>query len=93
MFSSKRPDFRSDELDVAARAAYQHLQEQVAAVGGAVGRDGKPGKDLAAVWVAAHGLADLIQSRPMAPIKALPLAERDAYLAAIIARALPADAG
>lgn len=90
MFSSKRPDFRSEELDVAARAAYRHLTEQVAAVGGQVRADGVPTEDVAAAWVAAHGLADLILSRPMAGINALPQAERDAFFAAVIDRALPA---
>ncbi len=89
MFSSKRPDFRSDELDRAARAAYRHLTEQVAAVGGAARADGTPTEDVAAVWVAAHGLADLILSRPMAGIAALPEAERDAFFLGVIGRALP----
>jgi AcrR family transcriptional regulator len=89
MFSSKRPDFQSEELDLAARAAYRHLVDQVAAVGGDVRQDGVPSVDVAAAWVAAHGLADLILSRPMAGINALPQAERDAFFAAVIGRALP----
>jgi AcrR family transcriptional regulator len=89
MFSSKRPDFQSEELDQAARAAYRHLTDQVAAMGGQVRPDGVPTEDVAAAWVAAHGLADLILSRPMAGINALPKEERDAFFAAVIGRALP----
>jgi hypothetical protein len=51
--------------------------------------DGVPTEDVAAAWVAAHGLADLTLSRPMTGITALPPEERDAFYAAVIGRALP----
>jgi AcrR family transcriptional regulator len=89
MFSSAKPDRRRGDLADAAQAAFRHLEEQVAALGGRLRSDGMPSDDVAAVWSVAHGLADLIASRPMAGIAALPGPERDAFLGGIIERALP----
>jgi len=92
MFASQRPDFRSDDLTAWAGAAYGHLTAQVAAVGGEVRADKVPTRDVAGIWATAHGLADLMLSRPMAPLRAMPRPERDAFFAAIIRRALPPEA-
>jgi AcrR family transcriptional regulator len=89
MFASSRTDFRSAELTGHAGAAYGHLLDQVEALGGEVRPDGVPTTDVAAAWAAAHGLADLMLSRPMGPVRAMAPAERDAMFAAIIRRALP----
>ena len=89
MFSSARPDRKSGELAEASGAAYGHLISQIAAVGGRTLPDGQPTTDVAAAWAAAHGLADLIASRPMQGVAGLPAAERDAFFAGIIDRALP----
>lgn len=89
MFSSTKPNRTSDELVAAGEAAYGHLVAQVAAVGGEVAEGMRPTADVAGIWATAHGLADLIASRPLQPVADMPPGERDAFLAAIIARALP----
>ncbi|MFM2355038.1 MAG: hypothetical protein RLZZ528_774 [Pseudomonadota bacterium] len=89
MFSSAKPDRASHELAEVAGAAYRHLLEQVAAAGGTVAKDGTPTLDVAAAWAAAHGLADLIASRPMKGVADMPKDQRDRFLAGIIDRALP----
>jgi AcrR family transcriptional regulator len=91
MFSSAMPDRNSAELSGAGARAYGHLLAQIAAAGGRVGPDGRPTEDVAAAWAIVHGLADLIQSGPMADLRAMPAAERDAFLSKIIRRALPAS--
>jgi AcrR family transcriptional regulator len=83
MFGSAKPDFASNDLHAAGEAAYDHLAAQVEAVGGDL-------TDLAAVWSVAHGLADLLMSGRLASLQQSPAPDRDATLAAIIRRALPA---
>jgi AcrR family transcriptional regulator len=83
MFGSARPVFADPALQAAAEAAYGHLSAQVAACGGQ-----GPG-DVAVVWAVAHGLADLLAAGRLNVLGALPGPERDAALAAMIARALP----
>jgi AcrR family transcriptional regulator len=84
MFGSQRPDFDRPELTAAAQAAFGHLEAQTAAAGG------RSAQDVAAAWAVAHGLADLMVAGRLKTLRALPAAERDAALGAIIARALPA---
>jgi AcrR family transcriptional regulator len=83
IFGSKRADYADPALRAAAEAAYGHLQAQVAAAGGGP-------QDLAAVWAAAHGLADLLAAGRLHMLAGLPPAGRDAAVAAIVARAMPA---
>jgi AcrR family transcriptional regulator len=83
MFGSDRPDYAAPDLSTAAQAAYTHLARQVFAAGG------RSVADEAAVWAAAHGLADLLAAGRMQHIAAFAPADRDGVIAAIIARALP----
>jgi AcrR family transcriptional regulator len=83
MWQSDRPDFAENHLGQAARAAFQHLVEQVAAAGG------RSTADEASVWALAHGLADLLASNRLRGVGTLEPAARDAMVAGIIRRALP----
>ncbi len=83
MWQSDRPDFEVPDLGLSARAAYQHLIDQVAAAGG------RSTADEAAVWALAHGLADLLASNRLRGVRSLEPEARDAMVADIIRRALP----
>jgi AcrR family transcriptional regulator len=83
MFSSDRPDFCQPDLLSCSDRAYTHLETGVQAATG-----GRRIEDVAAVWAVAHGLADLLAAGRMKALSALPDPQRDAVLAAIIARAL-----
>ncbi len=83
MWQSNRPDFNVPDLGEAARAAFQHLVEQVATAGG------RGTADEAAIWALAHGLADLLASNRLRGLGTLDPAARDAMVAGIIRRALP----
>lgn len=83
MWQSNRPDFDVPELGKAARAAFQHLVDQVAAAGG------RTTADEAAVWALAHGLADLLASNRLSGVAALEPEARDAMIAGLLRRALP----
>ena len=89
MFASERPDFADPALKAASRAAYAHLLDGIGALRG---RDpvGDPAgmTDVAAAWATVHGLADLLQAGRFGYLQALPPAEREATMAAIIRRAL-----
>ncbi len=83
LWQSKRPDFTDADLGQAARAAYQHLVDQVILTGG------RSTADEAAAWAVAHGLADLLASGRLKGVGSLPAAARDAMVAGIIRRVLP----
>lgn len=83
MWQSDRPDFNVPDLGLAARAAFQHLVDQVAAAGG------RSTADEAAVWALAHGLADLLASNRLRGVGSLDPQARDVMVASIIRRALP----
>ncbi|MDP3264119.1 MAG: TetR/AcrR family transcriptional regulator [Tabrizicola sp.] len=83
LWQSDRPDFTDADLGPAARAAYQHLVDQVMAAGG------RTTADEAAVWAIAHGLADLLAAGRLRTVGTLPTDARDAMVAGIIRRALP----
>lgn len=87
LWQSERPNFGDSALGGAARAAYQHLIDQVSAAGG------RSTADEAAVWAIAHGLADLLAAGRLMAVGSLPPDARDAMVAAIIRRALPDAAG
>ncbi len=87
LWQSERPDFADDDLGQAAKAAYQHLVDQVAAAGG------RSTADEAAAWAIAHGLADLLASGRLASLGSLPPDARDAMVAGMIRRVLPAGPG
>lgn len=82
MFGSNRADFADPDLDDASDAAYGHLVDQVAALGGTQ-------TDAAAVWSSAHGLADLLSAGRLKPLSDLAPAVRDQALGAILARSFP----
>lgn len=84
LWQSERPDFAVAELQQAARAAFQHLVDQVMAAGG------RSVADEAAAWAMAHGLADLLASGRLASVGSLPVEARDAMVAGLIRRVLPA---
>ena len=94
MFASERPDFAASPLVEASRAAYGHLIENVAEVRGAdpVGDEGGM-TDVTAAWAIVHGLADLLQAGRLSFLRSLPAPEREATMAAIIRRVLPALTG
>jgi AcrR family transcriptional regulator len=85
MFSSDRPDFDQPDLLSWSNRAYTHLETGVQAATG-----GQRIEDVAAVWAVAHGLADLLAAGRMKALSTLPAPQRDAVLAAVIARVLPA---
>jgi AcrR family transcriptional regulator len=83
LWQSERPNFDDPSLGQAARAAYQHLVDQVGAAGGRLT------EDEAAVWALAHGLADLLAAGRLKTVGTLPPAARDAMVASILRRVLP----
>jgi AcrR family transcriptional regulator len=85
MWQSSRPDFTLPDLGQAARAAFQHLVDQVAAAGG------RTAADEAAIWALAHGLADLLASSRLRGVGTLEGDARDSMIAGIIRRALPRE--
>jgi AcrR family transcriptional regulator len=89
MFSSDRPDHGSEELASSAAAAYRKLVDDVARLQAA--RAGQPASEQAEVmrtWAAAHGFADLMNSRRLKPLLRMRKAERDALLADMLRRSL-----
>jgi AcrR family transcriptional regulator len=83
LWQSERPNFSDADLGQAARAAYQHLVDQVMATGG------RTAADEAAAWAVSHGLADLLAAGRLKGVVSLPPAARDAMVAGIIRRVLP----
>lgn len=83
LWQSERPDFADGELGGAARAAFQHLIDQVAAAGG------RSTADEAAAWAMAHGVADLMASGRLQAMGSLPAAARDEMVATLMRRVLP----
>ena len=83
LWQSERPDFTDADLGQAARAAFQHLVDQVAAAGG------DSTADEGAVWAMAHGLADLLAAGRLESMLTLPGETREAMIANILRRALP----
>lgn len=83
IWGSLRPDFDDPDLGQAARAAYQHLVDQVAAAGG------RSVADESAAWAITHGLADLLSAGRMRSVGAFDPASRDAVIARMIRRVLP----
>lgn len=89
MFSSDRPDYEAEELQIAAGAAYRQLVEDVTRVrGSASGQAEPPPTEVMRTWAIAHGLADLMNSRRLKPLLGLRKAERDAALAEMLRRSL-----
>lgn len=84
LWQSERPDFGNAELGQAARAAFQHLVDQVMAAGG------RSSADEAAAWAMAHGLADLLASGRLESLGSMTAQARDEMVAEIIRRVLPA---
>lgn len=82
LFGSDQPDFTDPALDGASTAAYRHLHDQVAAVGG---------DDVAAasVWAMAHGLADLLSNGRLKALLSLPDAAREQVVAALLRQSFP----
>lgn len=83
LFGSQRPDYQNADLNAAAEAAYRHLADQVGAAGG------RGVADEAAIWAAAHGVADLLAAGRMKGLGSFAPADRDAVIATILRRALP----
>jgi AcrR family transcriptional regulator len=91
MFTSARPDFDDPDLQAAARAAYDHLLGGVAEVRGVNPDDDAEAMcDAAAAWAVVHGLADLLQAGRLGAVLALDPADRQAMVAGVIGRAIPA---
>lgn len=82
LFGSDRPDFSDPVLNDAATAAYRHLRDQVADLGG-------DEVAAASVWAMAHGLADLLSNGRLRAILGLPPAARQDVLTALLRRAYP----
>lgn len=82
IFSSAKPDYASDELIAASRAAYDHLVGLVAALGGEE-------TDVVALWAAAHGIADLASGGKLRMMMARSPAEREALIRSVLSRFLP----
>jgi AcrR family transcriptional regulator len=86
MHASDRPAYGTPELGTVAKEAYDHLSGGVAAV-----QANPSPADVGAAWAIAHGLADLMAAGRLHSISSLPEATRDAVLAEIIGRVLPAE--
>ena len=86
MHSSDRPCYDTADLALVAREAYLHLAEGVAAIS-PMASD----MDVATTWALAHGLADLMVAGRLPGLFHLPQEARDAAIAAILDRALPAS--
>ncbi len=86
IFSSVRPDFTSAELTAAARRAYDHLVDLVAALGGG-------DTDVIALWATSHGIADLAAGQRMRTLQGKAPAESEAILRTVLLRCLPEGAG
>ncbi len=95
MFGSDRPDFDRAALGAAARAAFEDLARQVAAV---TGNEASPldspaaMTEVAAAWAIAHGLADLLTAGRLPALMALRPEARHRAIIAIVGRVLPARA-
>jgi len=91
MFASRRPHFADPALQAAARAAYEHLLENIAEVRGIADPASDPAAltDATAIWGIVHGLADLMQAGRAGFLLGLPEGERQGVLAGIIRRGLP----
>ena len=86
IFASSRINRTDPRFVAAGDAAYQHLSDQVTALGG---KAEDMAADLAAVWAMAHGLADLVSSGRMKDVSQLPPAARDAMVATLMRRVMP----
>jgi AcrR family transcriptional regulator len=86
MFASQRPDRRDAELCEAARTAFEHLAQGVAA---ANPQGGSPGLDMMAAWAMAHGIADLLNAGQLDLL--VPAGARGEMIAAALRRALCLD--
>ncbi len=84
MFGSKRPNYADPALGQASNAAFDHLVDLTAAAGG------QGQEDIAAVWAAAHGVADLLVSGRLKYLSLMPPDREQAMIERIIDRALPA---
>lgn len=87
LWQSARPDFCDPDLGGAARAAFQHLVDQVTAAGG------RSTADEAAAWAVAHGMADLLASGRLEAVGSLSPEARDAMITAVMRRVLPGQKG
>ncbi len=82
IFASARPKMDDPDLMAAGGASYQHLVDQVTAIGGGP-------EDLVAAWAMAHGLADLTMSGRFKMISTMDRAAQDAMIARLIRRVTP----
>lgn len=89
MFSSDRPDFRSEELDEAATAGFMALVADIERLTGADPfEDPEAMRQVSATWALAHGMADLLCSGRLKSVGQLEPDARNAQITAILARLL-----
>jgi AcrR family transcriptional regulator len=82
IFGSARLNRDDPDLKAAGMASYQHLVDQVEALGGG-------SVDVAAAWGMVHGLADLMISGRLGSLADLDAASRDAVVTGLVRRVLP----
>jgi AcrR family transcriptional regulator len=82
IFGSARLNRDDPDLQAGGAASYQHLVDQVAALGGGA-------VDVAAAWAMVHGLADLMISGRLGSLADLDADTRDAVVAGLVGRVLP----
>lgn len=88
VFSSDRPDYENEELRRTAEQSYNLLVDRVEqAIGERARTTEEASRNIAAVWAAAHGLADLLVAGRLKNMVGLPEAEREAAILDIVARA------
>ncbi|MEQ8482658.1 MAG: TetR/AcrR family transcriptional regulator [Hoeflea sp.] len=89
MFSSDRPDFRSEELDGAATAGFMALVADIERLTGSNPFENQEAMlQVSATWALAHGMADLLCSGRLKSVGQLEADGRNAQITAIMARLL-----
>ena len=93
IFASDRPNQDDLELKKVGSAAFKHLADHVETLNGIHPYDdAKSMRDAAAIWAAAHGIADLLSSGKLSSLQGMDSANRVASIKDMLRRSLPSAA-